>query len=539
MRHTLRLRLTLACLALLATGLVGVGFVTYEVVQSYLVSRVDQQLSDRAEGALHSRFAFPQIGGPPPDYLSNGGPRFLRNTLVFGVLDSTGQVRGTTGNVSLKDLPSGLPGSAKNPSLDGQRSFDLTIGGSSASFRALAVPYQYAGNTYTLVFALPLHDVNSTLDEILVAELVVGGVALIMVGIATWLIVRRGLRPLERMAQTATVIASGDLSQRVEEDDRESEVGRLGVAFNGMLTQIEGEVAERRASEERLRRFAADASHELRTPLTSIRGYAELFRRGAAERPEDLALTMRRIESEATRMTSLVDDLLLLARLDRNRPLERTPVDVGRLVHDVAAGERIIHPDREYRLAVDDVRVLGDEARLRQVLLNLMANAASHTPAGTPIDLVGAARAGRGGDRGGGPRRGTHDGGRRAGLRALLPGGRGPCARRRRRQRARARDRRGDRRRARRQRRGRELARPGRALPRAAAARRSRRPRPNRPRPSRSSRSPRSRRARRARPARARTRRRRRSTRSDRACSTSGSRRSRARGASGSRPARG
>ena len=187
------------------------------------------------------------------------------------------------------------------------------------------MPYQYAGNTYTLVFALPLHDVNSTLDEILVAELVVGGIALIMVGIATWLIVRRGLRPLERMAQTATVIAGGDLSQRVEEDDRESEVGRLGVAFNGMLTQIEGEVAERRASEERLRRFAADASHELRTPLTSIRGYAELFRRGAADRPEDLALTMRRIESEATRMTSLVDDLLLLARLDRNRPLERTP----------------------------------------------------------------------------------------------------------------------------------------------------------------------------------------------------------------------
>ena len=384
MRHSLRLRLTIACLALLATGLIGVGFVTYEVVNSYLVQRVDQQLSDRAAGALHSRFPFPQDGGPPPDYLQSSGPRFLRNTLIFGVVDSSGRVIGATNSVSLTHLPSGLPGSTKNPASNGQRSFDTTIG--SASYRALAVPYATTLGTYTLVFALPLHDVNSTLDEILLAMLILGAIAVVAVGIAVWWLVRRGLRPLEKMADTASAIAGGDLSRRVEEDGT-SEIGQLGVAFNGMLTQIEGEVAERRASEERLRRFAADASHELRTPLTSIRGYAELFRRGAADRPEDLALTMRRIESEATRMTSLVDDLLLLARLDRRRPLERTRVDVGRLVHDVVAGERVVHPDREYRLDVADVRVLGDEARLRQVLLNLLANAASHTPAGTPIEL--------------------------------------------------------------------------------------------------------------------------------------------------------
>jgi two-component system OmpR family sensor kinase len=377
--------LTLACLALLATGLIGVGVVTYGVVQSYLVQRVDQQLSDRADVALHSRFQFPD-GGPPPEYLSNGGPRFLRSTLIFGVLDASGKVLGTTNNVSLKGLPSALPGSVKNPSPNGQRSFDITIG--SASFRALAVPYQTTSASFTLIFALPLHDVNSTLGEILLAEIVLGAIAVLAVGIAVWWLVRRGLRPLERMAQTATAIAGGDLSRRVEEADGTSEIGQLGMAFNGMLTQIEGEVAERRASEERLRRFAADASHELRTPLTSIRGYAELFRRGAADRPEDLALTMRRIESEATRMTSLVDDLLLLARLDRKRPLERNLVDVGRIAQDVVAGERIVHPDREYRLDADDVRVLGDEARLRQVLLNLVANAASHTPAGTPIEVA-------------------------------------------------------------------------------------------------------------------------------------------------------
>jgi two-component system OmpR family sensor kinase len=384
-RHSLRLRLTLACLALLTVGLVAAGTVTYSLVESFLVQRVDQQLSDRANGALHSRFQFPQIGGPPPDYLSNGGPRFLRNTLIFGVLNASGNVLGTTGSVSLKDLPSGLPGSTKNPSINSQRSFNLTI--ASASYRALAVPYPTTAGTYTLVFALPLHDVNSTLDEILLAEIILGAIAVLAVGIAVWWLVRRGLRPLEQMAETATAIAGGDLSRRVDERDGTSEIGQLGVAFNGMLTQIEGEIAERRASEERLRRFAADASHELRTPLTSIRGYAELFRRGAADRPEDLALTMSRIESEATRMTSLVDDLLLLARLDRKRPLDRNPVDVGRLVHDVVAGEQVVHPDREYRLDVDDVRMLGDEARLRQVLLNLVANAANHTPAGTPIEI--------------------------------------------------------------------------------------------------------------------------------------------------------
>jgi two-component system, OmpR family, sensor kinase len=391
-KHSLRLRLTLACLALLAIGLVGVGTVTYRLVDSFLVQRVDQQLSDSSPGVLRYVAGRAGGGGPQPpggrNFFPNSGPRFLRNSLVFGAVTSRGQViqaLTTPSDVSLKHLPPGLPGSTRNPSLSNQRSFDLSIG--SDSYRALAVPWPAGNGTGTIVLALPLHDVNSTLDELLEAELIVGAIALIAVGGATWWLVRRGLRPLERMAETATVIAGGDLTQRVEEENATSEVGQLGVAFNAMLTQIEGEVAERRASEERLRRFAADASHELRTPLTSIRGYAELFRRGAADRPEDLALTMHRIESEATRMTSLVDDLLLLARLDRRRPLERVRVDVARLALDVVEGERVVHPDRDYRTQLDRLLVLGDEARLRQVLLNLLANAASHTPAGTPIEL--------------------------------------------------------------------------------------------------------------------------------------------------------
>ena len=397
MRHSLRLRLTLACLALLASGLIGVGVVSYRLVQSSLLQRVDQQLSENTTGVLRYVARNANGAGPPPEsqnFFPNAGPGFLRSSLVFGALTPAGEVVLTTpGDVSLKHLPKALPGSTENPSLSTQKSFDTTIG--SESYRALAVPWPAGDGTGTIVLALPLREVNSTLDEILVVELILGAIALLGVGVGTWLLVRRGLQPLVRMADTATAIAGGDLTRRVEEDVSAGEVGQLGVAFNVMLNQIEGEVAERRASEERLRRFAADASHELRTPLTSIRGYAELFRRGAADRPEDLALTMRRIESEATRMTSLVDDLLLLARLDRKRPLERSRVDLGRMVQDVVAGERIVHPDREYRLdAGDDVQVLGDEARLRQVLLNLVANAASHTPAGTPVEV--AARRERG-----------------------------------------------------------------------------------------------------------------------------------------------
>ncbi|MEO9176948.1 MAG: HAMP domain-containing sensor histidine kinase [Gaiellales bacterium] len=388
MKHSLRLRLTLACLALLATGLIGVGVVSYRLVESSLVSRVDQQLAEGVPGMLRYVARVQREGPGPqtPNPFQNTGPDFLRNSLVVTALTPAGQVAFTTpSNLSVKDLPKNLPGSTANPSLSHRRSFDITIG--SHSYRALAVAWQLRPGTGPIVLAQPLHEVNSTLDEILVVELILGGIALAGVGAGTWLLVRRGLRPLERMAETATAIAGGDLSRRVEEDDRTSEVGRLGVAFNVMLTQIEGEIAERRASEERLRRFAADASHELRTPLTSIRGYAELFRRGAADRPEDLALTMQRIESEATRMTSLVDDLLLLARLDRRRPLVRERVEIGQLVLDVVASQRVVHPDREYRLDIHDVALLGDEARLRQVLLNLLANAANHTPAGTPIDL--------------------------------------------------------------------------------------------------------------------------------------------------------
>jgi two-component system OmpR family sensor kinase len=238
------------------------------------------------------------------------------------------------------------------------------------------------------VIAIPLTEVNQTLHKLVVIEMVVVGVVVLAIGLLSWWLVRLGLRPLDRMADTAGAIAGGDLSRRVEPADDRTEVGQLGTALNTMLGRIETSFEEQRASEARLRRFVADASHELRTPLTSIRGYAELFRRGAADRPEDLERAMRRIEDEGARMGLLVDDLLLLARLDQGRPLERRRVDLSALVRDAADDLRAADPEREVTLeARPDVVVDGDEPRLRQVVANLLDNARTHTHPGTAVTI--------------------------------------------------------------------------------------------------------------------------------------------------------
>jgi two-component system OmpR family sensor kinase len=190
------------------------------------------------------------------------------------------------------------------------------------------------------------------------------------------------------MGDTAAAIAAGDMSRRVAPATPRTEIGRLGLALNSMLTQIEAAFAERTNSEQRLRRFVADASHELRTPLTSIRGYAELMRGGAARSTEDSALARRRIEDEAVRMSVLVDDMLLLARLDQGRPLEREPVDLQLIARDAFADARAVAPDRAVGLnAPRRILVSGDEMRLRQVVGNLVRNALVHTPAGTPVEI--------------------------------------------------------------------------------------------------------------------------------------------------------
>jgi two-component system OmpR family sensor kinase len=215
-----------------------------------------------------------------------------------------------------------------------------------------------------------------------------GGAVVLSLG-ASWLIIRRGLRPVDRMVDTATAIAAGDLSSRVPNPDPHTELGQLGGALNEMLSQIEQAVEIRAASEERLRRFVADAAHELRTPLTSLRGYAELYRQGALPTQEGVTRAMGRIESEGSRMARLVEDLLLLARLDQHRPLERRQVDVSVLLNDAVNDFMVANPERTVSSQIEPaLMVIGDPLRLRQVFDNLLTNTRAHTPVGTNVEVT-------------------------------------------------------------------------------------------------------------------------------------------------------
>jgi two-component system OmpR family sensor kinase len=253
-----------------------------------------------------------------------------------------------------------------------------------------------------VVVAASLDGIDSTTRQLRTIDLVVSLVVLALLAGAGAAIVRASLRPLVEIEQTARAIAAGDLTRRVPDRDPRTEVGRLGRALNTMLAQIESAFSARaaseasaRRSEDRMRRFVADASHELRTPLTTIRGFAELYRQGAARDPAEPDRLMRRIEDQAARMGLLVEDLLLLARLDRQRPLDRGPVDLLALATEAVADASAVAPDRriELLLSSDDGQprhalvVLGDSQRLRQVLANLVGNALRHTPAGSPVEV--------------------------------------------------------------------------------------------------------------------------------------------------------
>jgi len=233
-------------------------------------------------------------------------------------------------------------------------------------------------------------------SRLIVLESVIGLVVLVLIATAGYFVIRRSLQPLVDVENTAVAIAGGDLSRRVPDLDPRTEVGRLTRALNAMLGQIEHAFARQReseksarASEDRMRRFVADASHELRTPLTSIRGFAELHRQGAVHGPKEVARLMRRVEDEAMRMGMLVDDLLLLARMDQERPLQVVPVDLLTVVADVVHDARAVAPDRVIEMDVLGAPpiISGDDARLHQVVQNLVTNALRHTPADTPIEV--------------------------------------------------------------------------------------------------------------------------------------------------------
>jgi two-component system OmpR family sensor kinase len=386
--HSLRARLLAAVLALAAAGLVLLGGITYVGQRSFLLDRLDDQIA-AAPPAAAGAFGFggdgdgrvrpPREGGGPPPGSGLPPGTYAEHRDAGGDVDFA-QVFDYGQEISADpalpaDVPLGEPFTVNGRNGDTER------------YRVYAQADRNGDGGITIV-AAPLSDIDATLNRLLLLEsLVIAGI-LVLLGLVAWIVVRVGLLPLDRIGHTAGAIAGGDLSHRVASTDPRSEVGRLGLAFNGMLDRLEGAFAQRQASEDRLRTFLADASHELRTPLASIRGYAELFRMGAASSPEEVARSMRRIEDEAARMGVLVEDLLTLARLDEIAEAPHTSVDVSSLVSDAVHDARATAPDRTISLSADGPSLVrGDAHQLRQVLGNLLRNALVHTPEGTPVSV--------------------------------------------------------------------------------------------------------------------------------------------------------
>ncbi len=405
----MRARLLVTQVALLAVVCAGIGIATEFALQRFLMHQLDEQVEEAGRRSAMI-FDLPPLPAPPAP---PGYPRRERVDPELGpgpaFLDAPGQSTRTVGAV----VSHGIPVDAGVITADGTRA-EVSVAAAEAlahvppnrapstvdldglgRYRLIALHAR--GSDETIVTGLPLSDVDDTLLWVLVMFCVVGAVALAAATAAGIVIIRRQLAPLSRVSAAARQVADLELDRgevrlptpivAVDPASAHTEVGQLGSALNRMLDRIAGALSARHASETRVRQFVADASHELRTPLAAIRGYTELAQRKRDDLPDDVAHAMSRVESETVRMTQLVEDMLLLARLDAGRPLEREPVDVSRLVVDAVSDAHIAGPDHQWSLDVPDepVVVVGDEARLHQVLGNLLANARTHTPAGTSV----------------------------------------------------------------------------------------------------------------------------------------------------------
>ncbi|MFC5908539.1 sensor histidine kinase [Streptacidiphilus monticola] len=387
--RTLRERLIAGLLALLVVTCAGVGFATVGFVEHFLVQGVDQRLADN--------------GVRYPLSLEHGGDTRAVSPGTFGARLSGGQVTvcglvdgdaDDTRTTDTDDVP-------KLSDADRAALAALTPGGSGRSVELSSLGWYrlraFAGRDRdVLVTGAPLRGVKETVDRVVRVELLIFAVAFATTAVAGWLWVRFALRPLDRVVATATRVsglplATGAvaLSERVPDEDPDTEVGRVGLALNRLLGHVGDALAKRHSVEERLRGFAADASHELRTPVAAVRGHAELALRHPGPVPDPVRHSLRRIDAESQRMGAIVDDLLLLARLDAGRPLAAEEVDLTRLVLDAVTDARAAGPGHRWQLELPEepVLVLGDADRLRQVLANLLANARSHTPEGTSVTV--------------------------------------------------------------------------------------------------------------------------------------------------------
>ncbi|HEX8005597.1 MAG TPA: HAMP domain-containing sensor histidine kinase, partial [Trebonia sp.] len=396
--RTLRTQLIAGQLALLALACASVGIVSYVVLRHTMINQIDAQLQaagGQYAGCLEENH---QEGPIPP-----GRPAYLNCNKIPGLSKGTFGARAKDGVVTDQGV---VGGSSHLSAADRAMLTRMTPddGFHTEKLTALQGHYRLTAvrgmDNDVLITGLPLSDMEDTLEKVESAEIIAFSAALVLAGVLGTGLVRLALRPLRRVAATAQRVtqlplASGDvtLPERVPDTYPRTEVGQVGSAFNRMLGHIESALAQRAASEARLRRFAADASHELRTPLAAIRGYAELAVRHPVTDPAGIEQALRRVEAESARMSVLVDELLLLARLDAGRPLAKEPVDISRLAISAASDARAAAADHRWRLELpsEPVMVLGDEDRLYQVVTNLVSNAAKHTPAGTTVTIALAA----------------------------------------------------------------------------------------------------------------------------------------------------
>lgn len=392
----LRVQLVLVLLTLVTVALLISGVAGTTALRGYLLARVDDQLQDTSRGALASgRLPAALEGAAPPDRSFNAPA--LTEGFFSEVVDTNG-----LGNGILRVPTDSDQSGPKLPSLTHDEAtkrdgtpFTVDAQGRGDNWRILVTQLS---DGRALVVGTSLTDISNTVTRLIIIQLSVSVIVLILLGVAGFAIVRSSLRKLVQVEKTAGEIAAGDLSKRVDVGDERTEIGRLGGAFNTMVDRIEtsfaaqqASEAEARASEERMRRFVGDASHELRTPLTSIRGFAEIQRQQANLDLSERDRLTNRIEAEAKRMGLLVEDLLLLARMDQQRPLEQEPVEIADLVTDTVDDTRVLSSDHEVSLHVSDTArdalVIGDPNRLRQIVTNLMSNSYVHTPAGTKVNV--------------------------------------------------------------------------------------------------------------------------------------------------------
>ena len=391
---SLRNRLTVGVLVLSAIGFAGAGFGAQALLKNYLINQVDDQLLSVVNGTADR---LDQAGiARDDDDDDDRGPQAARATTPLNrvptsisvtVLDPFGNLVGGIGgdlnsNQVTEYVKGLLPGQV---AAFGSKPFTIEAPGADFRVATTVLPSSLG----SVIVAQSLSDFDKTTRQIGIVFLIIGGLVLLFIAFASRQVIKLSMKPLEKIEATAEKIAGGDLSARLENFEPDTEVGRLSTSLNQMLSRIEESFAARTESESKLRRFVADASHELRTPLTSIRGFAELHRQGAVPEGEKTKELISRIEKESMRMGSLVEDLLMLARIDQAREIVMADVDLSTLIKEAVTSAQVAGPEHPITSDIaHDVHTQGDSDKIYQVVTNLLANARAHTPIGTAIHVA-------------------------------------------------------------------------------------------------------------------------------------------------------